>query len=215
MRVKKDMIANVSVLPRRLSLTGARAKLASNSYGVVITGAGRPLAVVKGTDLATLQNRGVKTLTQAIKHLESPLITGSQVDPKTVADIVLKQMRRKTSGRVRLPPTVILDKKGVAGIFRNTRMIDLIGESPDVEIPKTGRFKGQIRFGQQKAFRALVFGVGPPTDKGLGGPGRSTQVICAEPFCGYVNTVFRVPKSGSKKRCQNPEPPSHFLKIGR
>lgn len=220
------MIANVSVLPRRLSLTSAMAKLPSDSYGVIVTKTGMPVAVVTGTDLASLKDKGVRTLTQAVRHLERPLITGSQIEMKTVADVVLKQMRQKASGSVRLPPTVILDKMVIAGVLPDTNLIDWIGSLPDVDVPQEGRFKGQIRLGPQMAFRELVVGagrsagggggggpVGPPPQINLGGPGRSTEVICAEPDCGYVNTLFRVPKPGSKKVCQNPALPSHFLKI--
>lgn len=218
------MIAKVSILPSRLSLTSAMAKLASDSYGVVVTKSGTPLAVVTGTDLASLKDQGVTTLTQAVKHFEPPLIAGSQIELKTVADTVLKQMRQKTSGSVRLPPTVILDKMMIAGVLPDTNLIGLIGELPGVEIPQEGKFKGQIRFARHTSFRELIVGmsggggggggpVGPPPQLDLAGTGRSTKVICAEPNCGYINTLFRVPKPGSRKPCQNPAPPSHFLKI--
>ena len=225
MSVKQHMITDVSVLPSRLRVTAAMAKLASNPYGVVVTDAGTPVAVVKGTDLESLQVKGFKTLKHAVKHLDRPLIIGSTTEVTSVADTVLKQIRRQTFGSVRLPQTVVLDKIGVAGILTDTNLIQVIRELPGVEIPKQGKFKGQIRFSRQTPFRELTFGfsaagggggpVGPPPQIDLAGTGRSIRVICAEPGCGYLNTLFRVPKPGGRKPCQNPDPPPHFLRVGR
>jgi hypothetical protein len=223
MPIKSFIQSGFVPLSNELSLKDATAKLSEGTYGVVLKGH-KPVGIATQQKLRQIAKTGTISLLHAAKELPTIVLAGLNM-----SDFSVEEHER------RIPTVVIAMPRLEVELFEKAQVVDAVDivTRGGLVLDESGRaglmhFKDIAEYLSQRwnkpAYRSLfntlassgLIGEPIPVDA-LGGVVENVPlmlVTCDEPNCEYPNELAEVPECNEMpKRCQNPEPPVHDLKI--